>query len=521
MTPKRCVGVGCRRKKRFSLVVLMEFSLTKEQGDIAEAVREFVARELSPLDMEKLESSHEFPWALYGKAGELGFLGTHFCTWDKDFCGSMLENIVVIENLSRHPVGLTLTLGFIPGESVFVNGTERQIKEYLRPVFEGRETFAILATESSGGSSLVNMETTASLNPQGKWVIHGTKQFITNGTISHYGAVMCRDGSSGDPAASVMLIADLRQPQIKTEDMKGKLILPTSPTSEVTLDDALAEDILLGPGKGLECMIRFLDESRVNIAAQAVGVAQAAYEEALRYARQRAIGDDLIIDLEQKRHDLAEMRIHTESARQLTYYAARLIDEGNKEGAVSSMAKYYAASVAEQVSLGARKFFGGSGHFSDYLIALLERDARVLATYEGTEEAQLEWIAREYGRKEPHFQRFRVQHVVDRDLENHGKATRIRWISSCRLFNKMVASARDGGLLREQGVSYALARAETELLASALLIKHASAAGNQGLKEMASYKVHETFLKIIQEAEGVVGQASKKMLTRIAEGCVG
>lgn len=443
----------------------------------------------------------EFPWDVYKKAADLDMIGGHFAAGGDFAHLNILQTVLIIEEFSKYPLGLSLTLGWIPGNVVQENGSPEQIEKYLRLVRKGDSTFSILATEPGAGSRLYDIVTHAKKNEAGKWVINGSKHFITNGTTSHFGVVLCRIKSGRLEGKHIMLIVDLNSEGVRKVEMTNKILLYTSPTSEVGFTNVVAEEVLGDEGKGFECMIKFLDSSRVSIAAQGVGIAQAAYDKALEFAKSREIGNKRVIDFQEKRNQLAEMKTNIEAARQLTYYAARLIDSGKMDGRVSSMAKYLAAQVAVEVAERAAQIHGGYRHFGDYLITILERDAKILPTYEGTEDMQLQSIAMEYERYKDGCSFILENNVLEAEsmLKAGLQEAYNRLMDTYNQFKKTFNLLKEEGLLQKQAVKFSLAKMETDILAAQVLSMYAASYINShekdfGVSDMAKQKAYDVAL---------------------------
>lgn len=304
----------------------------------------------------------------------------------------------IMEICGADPIGMTVTLSYIPLEIVEMFGNREQKDKFLLPTVNGEFPGSVLITESSHGSFLNDCLETCGEKKEDEWVINGKKQFITNGTVSKYGALLFQFDPNANPPykGQNLIVIDMKSPTITKDDMANKLGLPTSPHAYITIDGlTVPEENLIGEeGKGLEYSAKFLDKSRVNIAAQAVGLAQGAYDMALKYAKQREQGKK-IIDFQAVKHSLAMMQIQIEAARQMTYKAAWKVDQGKTDGALSAAAKYYAAEVAMKVTRRAAEIFAGSSWDLEQKIGRYARDARILPMYEGTAQIQLNRIGRD------------------------------------------------------------------------------------------------------------------------------
>ena len=515
----------------------MKLALDRYEKLIREVVREFAKNELGHdgkeimlasssnggvleeivegrMPLKYLEDNNRFPWELLKKAGEMEYISPnyHFNPDNPDeILGTMMENVIVIEEMCKYPLGMTLTLASIPAYPIHQFGSTEQKEKYLKPVLKGEATFAIMATEPDHGSCLANLNTRAErLEEEESWKINGSKQFITNGTISNYGIVLC-DTDDG----KTMFIVDLKSKGVTTEEMQDKAGLPTSPTARVFLDNVIitAESILGEPGKGKEYMGKFLDESRTNIAAQAIGIAQGAYDLALKHAKERVQGrnQERIIDYQTQRDHLARMKVEIEAARRLMYLSARLIDEGKTDGRISAMAKYNAARVAEEVTRRACKIYGGYGFFNDQMVTLLDRDAKILPIYEGTEEMQLERIA--HGGFKGLVEDPQIEPKDMEASDSLSIARQAVYLSEI-LFSKMVNYAASADSERkideDQVVRLGLSKTKTDIMAAKMLVQYATEQTKENkakmLSLMAQYKACGVIVSVANEAVELFGK---------------
>ena len=383
----------------------MEFRLTEEQEAIRQAVREFCEKEFTPELVERYCEAEEFPMELYRKACQLGFIGIHV---PEEYNGQgygVLENAIVTEEMCRADpdLGVTLTLADFGAELILMFGTEEQKERWIPPVFKGETLSAAAFTEPSGGSDISKRLGTTARREGDGWVINGTKMFITNANLSRYIITLCQTDTEVEPPyrGQTLFIVPTDAEGVDVVKLPGKLGIRCSQTCEVSYSDVrVGDEAILGElNRGFYHTLAFLNRSRVEIAAQGVGIAQGAFERAMKYARERELFGKPLVQLQAVAHKLAWMATKIEAARLLTYKAAWLIDQGRPDPLISSMAKWYAARVAVEIVDEAAQIYGGYFYFQDYDIQRFYRVAKILEIYEGTKEVQKDTVARFLVRK--------------------------------------------------------------------------------------------------------------------------
>ena len=378
----------------------MNFDLTEEQVDIRDAVREFCEKEFTEEILDKYCETEEFPWELLIKAARLGFIGIHF---PEEYGGQdygYLENAIVAEEMtSANPeLGISLTFADFGTELILKYGTEEQKEKYVPRVAKGEGLSASAFTEPSGGSDISKCLETVALKEGDEFVINGRKTFITNANISDFIITLCQTNPDSKPTyrgQSIIVVAN-DTPGIDVTKLTGKLGIKPSQTCEVSFSDVrVPEENLLGElDRGFYHTLEFLNESRIEIAAQGLGIAQGSLDRALAYAKERTLFGKPLIELQAVAHKLADMAIKVEAARLLTYKAGWLADNGKTDPMVSSIAKTYAARAGVEVTDEAAQIFGGYYFLDDYEIEMFYRHAKIIEIYEGTKEVQLDNIAR-------------------------------------------------------------------------------------------------------------------------------
>lgn len=376
----------------------MEFELNRTQQDIQKAVRDFTKGEFDKDLAMELEDAHEFPTKIWQKAGELGLLGVHF---PEQYSGQglgCLEDILVIEELCRgdSTIGSAVALSVFASELILHNGSEAQKQAWLPKVAEAQVLSAGAFTEPDHGSDITRMNTTA-VKDGDAWVINGTKTFITNGGMAAYYCVLCQTDADVTPShrgMSVILVEGDRQ-GVTTADVGRKMGIRMMATTEVNFKDVRVPlDNLVGQeNRGFYHVLHFFDESRIQIAAQALGTAQGAYDRALAYVKQREQFGKKIAQFQVTQHKLADMATSIELARLITYKAAWNFDQGRIDPKLTSMAKMFAAKTAVDVCDEAIQLHGGYGYIAEYEVERFYRDAKITELYEGTKEIQKNTIA--------------------------------------------------------------------------------------------------------------------------------
>ncbi len=368
--------------------------------DIRDAVREFCEKEFTEEILDKYCETEEFPWELLIKAARLGFIGIHF---PEEYGGQdygYLENAIVAEEMTRaNPeLGISLTFADFGTELVLKYGTEEQKEKYVPRVAKGEGLSASAFTEPSGGSDISKCLETVALKEGDEFVINGRKTFITNANISDFIITLCQTDPDSKPAyrGQSIIVVTNDTPGIDVTKLTGKLGIKPSQTCEVSFSDVrVPEENLLGKlDRGFYHTLEFLNESRIEIAAQGVGIAQGSLDRALAYAKERTLFGKPMIELQAVAHKLADMAIKVEAARLLTFKAGWLADNGKTDPMVSSIAKTYAARAGVEVTDEAAQIFGGYYFLDDYEIEMFYRHAKIIEIYEGTKEVQLDNIAR-------------------------------------------------------------------------------------------------------------------------------
>jgi alkylation response protein AidB-like acyl-CoA dehydrogenase len=375
----------------------VDFDLTKSQKDIQKAARRFAKGELKKELALELEARHEFPLEVCRKAAELGFIGLHF---PEEYGGQgygCLENVIVTEEFCRadSSLGSALLLCDFASETLIKFGSEELKQRYLPPIAEGREFFGGAITEPEHGSDITEMATRA-VRDGDEWVIDGVKTFISNAGIAANYMVLCQTDPEARHKGQTMFLVSADAPGLSVADLGAKMGIRLSPTGELTFKGVrVPSDAVIGQeGRGFYQVLEFFDESRLEVAAQALGIAQGAFDRALAYTKGREQFGQKLAAFQITQHKLAEMATKIELARLITYKAAWTLDQGKLDPMISSMAKFYAGRSAVEVCDEAIQLLGGWGYMTDFDVERFYRDARITEIYEGTREIQKNTIAR-------------------------------------------------------------------------------------------------------------------------------
>jgi alkylation response protein AidB-like acyl-CoA dehydrogenase len=376
----------------------MEFELNEEQQQVKWSVREFAEAEIAPHVMEWDESQH-FPIELWPKIAELGLTGVIF---PEEYGGAgmgYVEYATIIEELSRvdGSVGISVAAhNSLCSNHIFMYGTEEQKQKYLVPLAQGQRLGAWGLTEPGAGSDASGTRTTA-VRQNGGWVVNGAKNFITHAIHGDTCVAMAVTDRSQRSKGISAFIFEKGMKGFAPSKKENKLGLRASETASVIFEDChVTQGHLLGEeGMGFVNAMQILDGGRISIAALAVGIAQGAYESAVRYSKEREQFGKPISEFQAIQFKLADMAVQIEAARLLMYRAAYLKDSGKKTTKESSMAKLYASEVSVRVCEEAIQIHGGYGYTKDYPPEKYWRDSKLCTIGEGTSEIQRMIIARE------------------------------------------------------------------------------------------------------------------------------
>jgi len=375
----------------------MNFELNEEQLQIKHSVREFAESEIKPNVMDWDETQH-FPDELRPKLAELGLLGVIF---PEEYGGAGLgyiEYATIIEEIARvcGSVGLSVAAhNSLCSNHIYMFGTEEQKQKYLTPLTQGESWGAWGLTESQAGSDASGTRTTA-IQSNGGWRVNGSKNFITHAIACNtLVAVAVTDKEKGNRGISAFIF-DKSMDGFRSDKKENKLGMRASETASVVFEDCYVpdENRLGNLGEGFLQAMQILDGGRISIAALSVGIAQGAYEAAVKYAKERHQFGKPIAEFQAIQFKLADMATQIEAARLLTLQAAYLKDAGKKVSQASAMAKLFASETAVRVAEESIQVHGGYGYTKDYPAEKYWRDAKLCTIGEGTSEIQRLVIAK-------------------------------------------------------------------------------------------------------------------------------
>jgi alkylation response protein AidB-like acyl-CoA dehydrogenase len=376
----------------------MDFELTAEQISIRDMVREFAQKEIAPHIMD-YDEKKEFPLEIIKKLRELGLLGI---IYPENYGGAnmgYIEYALIIEELSAvdPSVGLIVaahnSLGTL---HIFTYGSEAQKQKYIPPLVTGETLSAWALTESGSGSDAKSLKTTA-VKEGSHWILNGSKTFITNANYSDYHVVIAiTDPDKGTRGVSAFII-EKGIPGFKIGNNLNKLGMRASDTAELFFDNCRipAENILGNEGEGFHQAMNILDGGRISIGAMCVGIARGAYQNTLRYSKEREAFGKTISDFQATKFKLSDMAMEIDASRLMIQRAAWMKDQNMELNLESAMAKLYASEVAVRVANEAVQIYGGYGFIKEYPAEKFYRDAKLGTIGEGTSEILRLVIARE------------------------------------------------------------------------------------------------------------------------------
>ena len=369
----------------------MNFTLTKEQELVRQMVRDFAVNEVKPIAAE-IDVTERFPMENVKKMGELGVMGIPFSTEFGGAGGDVLSYIIAVEELSK----VCATTGVILSAHTSLcaslineNGTPEQKEKYLRDLCTGNKIGAFGLTEPGAGTDAAGQQTTAVLDGD-NYILNGSKIFITNGGVADTFIVFAMtDKSKGTKGISAFIVEKGFQ-GFSIGKKEDKLGIRASSTTELIFENCIVpkENLIGKEGKGFGIAMKTLDGGRIGIAAQALGIAEGALDEAIKYMKERKQFGRPIAAFQGLQWMVAEMSTKIEAARFLVYKAAWLKENKQPYSVDAARAKLYAAEVAMDVTTKAVQLFGGYGYTKEYPIERMMRDAKITEIYEGTSEVQ-------------------------------------------------------------------------------------------------------------------------------------
>ncbi|KMY67955.1 acyl-CoA dehydrogenase [Desulfocarbo indianensis] len=374
----------------------MEFNPCMKHKVVRGAAREFAEGELGPIAAE-IDHQARFPWEAIEKMGALGYFGLQA---PRRMGGAGLDSIsyaITIEEIARVSAGVALCVTVHNSVCLYplLNyGDKEQIARLAEDLITGRRIGAFCLTEANAGSDAGAVETTATAVEDG-YLINGTKIFVTNGGVCGLAHIFAKTDPP-DPRSAAVLMVEKERPGFSVGEIEDLSGMRANPVSSLFLEDCLVprENMLGKPGQGLKIGLAALDVGRLGVAAQALGIAQAALEAGTRYAKERQQFNKPIASFQTIQNYLADMATQTDAARLLLYRACAQKDAGKPFATEASMAKLYCSAAAREVANLAVQIHGGCGYSREYDVERYYRDAKVTEIYEGTSEVQRMVIAR-------------------------------------------------------------------------------------------------------------------------------
>lgn len=370
----------------------MDFNLSKEQELVKQIAREFAENELKPIVAECDEKSI-FPMEAYKKMGECGLIGLPFATEYEGAGGDYLSYIIACEEISKvdgsmgisYSVNTSLCAG-----AIYQNGTEAQKKKYIPDLANGRKIGSFGLTEPNAGTDAGAGQTVA-VKDGDNYILNGQKIFITNSPLAETFVIFAMTDKSKGVKGMSAFIVEKSFPGISIGKIEEKMGIKSAQVGEIVLDNCIvpAENLLGGvEGKGFAVAMKTLDGGRIGVAAQALGIAQGAFEEAKKYMKERKQFGKALFKNQGLAWRMAEMDLRIEQARYLLYKAAMDKNNGKPYGVSAARAKWACSDAAMFVTTEAVQLFGGYGFMRDYPVERMMRDAKITQIYEGTNEVQ-------------------------------------------------------------------------------------------------------------------------------------
>ena len=370
----------------------MNFQLTEEQRMVQITARDFATNEVLPKAAE-IDREHRHPKELVTRMGELGFMGIAV---DDNFGGAGMDTVAYVlamEEVSRAcaSTGVIMSVNnSLVCDPISKFGTDAQKREWLTPLAAGKLLGCFALSEPEAGSDAAAQKTDAVKQADGTWLINGTKNWITNGPVADVCVLFTMNDRAAGHKGITAFILPMKTAGVRCGSPDDKLGIRGSKSSQIYLDDVrLPADALLGEvGGGFKVAMSTLDGGRIGIAAQAVGIARAALDDSLAYAKDRKTFGKPIAQHQAIQFKLADMATEIDAARLLTLRAAWLKDAKQPFGKEAAMAKLYASDIANRAAREAIQIFGGNGYVTEFPVERHFRDAKITEIYEGTSEIQ-------------------------------------------------------------------------------------------------------------------------------------
>ncbi len=376
----------------------MEFELTSEQKMLKDTVSKFVDKEVIPRAPE-IDEDGKFPVENFKAMAELGLFGISIPEEHGGIGADLLSVVLVMEELSRGCASTANTFGshaILCTETLFRNGNDKQREKYLPDMIAGKKIGAIAITEPESGSDALSLRTKA-VKKGDKYILNGTKMFITNGPLCDVSVVYAKTDPDAGPKGITAFIVEKDFPGYSTGKTLKKMGVRGSPTGELIFEDmeVPAENVLGNVNEGIKVLMNGLDRERIVYSITPIGVSQGAFDIALKYASERVQFGTAIINFQMIQEMLADMATEIQAARLLSYWAATLADQGKRVRLEASYAKLFGSQVGMRVVDKATQILGGYGFISEFPIERMYRDMKGIEFGAGTTQIQKLIIARE------------------------------------------------------------------------------------------------------------------------------
>lgn len=374
----------------------MDYFFTEDQLELKQIARRVAEEKILPL-REKYDEEGNFPWEIVEIFRQTDLFAVLVPEEYDGLSGRVMDVAIITEELARIDAGIALSLGAsgLGMYPILLDGSKEQKQKYLPHIASGQKIAAFALTEANAGSDAGGIETTA-VKDGDYYILNGTKQWITNGGEADvYTVFAMTDKTKGSRGASCFIV-EKGTPGFSFGKKENKMGIRASTTRELIFEDCrIPKENLVGrEGIGFMIAMRTLDKSRPMVAAQALGIAQGAFEVAIKYAKERVQFGKPISSNQAIQFMLADMHTEIEAARSLVYSTARLIDSGCKKySKESAMCKYFASDVAMKVTVDAVQILGGYGYMKEYPVEKMMRDAKITQIYEGTNQIQRSVVA--------------------------------------------------------------------------------------------------------------------------------
>jgi len=375
----------------------MDFNLSERELEVKKLARDFAEKEIAPHIM-KYDETQEFPHEIVNKLGELGFMGIIF---PEEYGGSgftTTEYAIIIEEISRIDPSVGLTIASHNGlctNHIYSFGNEEQKKKYLPDLTSGKKLGAWGLTENTSGSDASSMKSFAE-KKDGYYILNGSKMLITQGSVGHVAVVTAVTDKSNPKKGISAFILDKGMEGFMVGKKENKLGMRSSDTAELIFDNVKipAENLIGKENEGFTQVLKILDGGRIAIAALALGIAQGALDNILKYSKERKQFGKALAEFQATQFKIAEIAADIEAARLLIFKSAYMKEQGQDINMMSSMAKLFASEVATRATNEAVQVFGGYGFIKEFPVEKLYRDVKLVTIGEGTSEVQRMIIAK-------------------------------------------------------------------------------------------------------------------------------